>query len=77
MGFAAEGGGDRTTAPAPRFDMRIFHTATPATDNSCYYFYSVSNGHGVNDPNATKLIFEQLAAAIVEDKLFLKRSSCV
>jgi nitrite reductase/ring-hydroxylating ferredoxin subunit len=65
-------GADRATAGAPRFDMRIFHSATPATDNSCYYFYSVSNGHDVDDPHATEVIFEQVGAAIVEDKLFIE-----
>jgi vanillate O-demethylase monooxygenase subunit len=65
-------GADRATAGAPRFDMRIFHSATPATDNTCYYFYSVSNGHDVDDPKATDRIFEQIAAAIIEDKLFIE-----
>jgi nitrite reductase/ring-hydroxylating ferredoxin subunit len=65
-------GEGRATAGAPRFDMRIFHTATPATDSTCYYFYSVSNGHNVDDPRATGLLFEQVGAAIVEDKLFIE-----
>jgi vanillate O-demethylase monooxygenase subunit len=65
-------GSDRASAGAPRFDMRIFHTATPATDNTCYYFYSVSNGHGTEDPKATDIIFEQVSAAIAEDKLFIE-----
>ena len=65
-------GASRETAGAPRFDMRIFHSATPATDNSCYYFYSVANGHHTDDPAATDLIYAQVAAAIVEDKLFIE-----
>ncbi|MET0292427.1 MAG: aromatic ring-hydroxylating dioxygenase subunit alpha [Steroidobacteraceae bacterium] len=65
-------GADRATARAPRFDMRIFHSATPATDNSCYYFYSVSNGHHVDDPEATRTIVAQVEAAIAEDKLFIE-----
>jgi vanillate O-demethylase monooxygenase subunit len=65
-------GADRVAAGAPRFDMRIFHSATPATDNSCYYFYSVSHGHNADDPHATRTILEQVAAAIVEDKLFIE-----
>ena len=65
-------GADRATAAAPRFDMRIFHSATPATDNSCYYFYSVSNGHNTDDPQATETIFQQVGAAIDEDKLFIE-----
>lgn len=65
-------GADPKTAGAPRFDMRILHSATPATDNTCYYFYSVANGHLTDDPQATETIFEQIAAAIVEDKLFIE-----
>ena len=63
---------DKNTAPAPRFDMRIFHSATPATDTSCYYFYSVANGHHTDEPQATQIICEQVDAAIVEDKLFIE-----
>ena len=63
---------DRHNTGAPRFDMRIFHTATPATDNTCYYFYSVSNGHAADDPQATETLFEQVGSAIVEDKLFIE-----
>lgn len=65
-------GTDRATAGAPRFDMRIFHSATPATDNTCYYFWSVQNGHNTDDPKATEILFEQIASAIVEDKLFIE-----
>lgn len=65
-------GVDRATAGAPRFDMRIFHSATPATDNNCYYFWSVQNGHDVHDPAATDTIYDQIESAIVEDKLFIE-----
>lgn len=65
-------GVDRSTAGAPRFDMRIFHSATPATDNTCYYFYSVANGHNIDDPAATDTIVAQVGIAIVEDKLFIE-----
>jgi vanillate O-demethylase monooxygenase subunit len=65
-------GSDRASVAAPRFDMRIFHSATPATDNTCYYFYSVSNGHNVDDPTATDTVFEQVGAAILEDKMFIE-----
>ncbi|MXO73016.1 aromatic ring-hydroxylating dioxygenase subunit alpha [Alteraurantiacibacter buctensis] len=65
-------GADRATAPAPRFDMRIFHSATPATDTSCYYFYSVQNGHRVEDPAANRAITEEIALAIAEDKMFIE-----
>ena len=65
-------GKDPASAEAPRFDMRIFHSATPATQNTCYYFYSVQNGHKIDDPQATEVIAEQIGAAIVEDKLFIE-----
>jgi len=65
-------GADQDNAVAPRFDMRIFHSATPATDDTCYYFFSVQNGHKVDDPQATEVIYEQVQLAIVEDKLFIE-----
>jgi phenylpropionate dioxygenase-like ring-hydroxylating dioxygenase large terminal subunit len=65
-------GQDRAKAGEPRFDMRIFHSATPATEDSCHYFYSVANGHRTEDPEATRIIAAQVAAAIVEDKLFIE-----
>lgn len=65
-------GADRAEVGAPRFDMRIFHSATPATDNTCYYFWSVQNGHDTNNPEATEVIYDQIASAIVEDKLFIE-----
>jgi vanillate O-demethylase monooxygenase subunit len=74
---AVPAGLDRATAGAPRFDMRIFHTATPATDNTCYYFWSVMNGHDTHDPRATEIIYEQVASAILEDKLFIERQQAM
>ena len=65
-------GADRATAKAPRFDMRIFHSATPATDDTCYYFWSVQNGHNIDDPKASEIIYDQIQKAIVEDKLFIE-----
>jgi vanillate O-demethylase monooxygenase subunit len=74
---AVPAGMDRATAGAPRFDMRIFHTATPATDSTCYYFWSVMNGHDTHDPRATDLIYAQIETAIVEDKLFIERQQAM
>jgi nitrite reductase/ring-hydroxylating ferredoxin subunit len=65
-------GSDPQSAGAPRFDMRIFHSATPATEESCYYFYSVSNGHDIDVPASTDILADQIATAIVEDKLFIE-----
>ncbi|GGD47910.1 Rieske 2Fe-2S domain-containing protein [Erythrobacter arachoides] len=65
-------GSERASAPAPRFDMRIFHSATPATESSCYYFWSVQNGHATDDPQATEVIYAQIQQAIAEDKVFIE-----
>lgn len=70
---AVPAGMDRATAGAPRFDMRILHSATPATDTTCYYFWSVMNGHDTHDPHATEIIYQQIVSAIAEDKLFIER----
>jgi len=49
------------------FQLRIFHGLTPATDTTCYYFWSGSNGYRQNDPQATLDLFNELETAFHED----------
>jgi vanillate O-demethylase monooxygenase subunit len=65
-------GEDRITAGAPRFDMRIFHTITPETDTSCFYFWSVSNGHETDNPAATVKLTDEIQVALAEDKAMVE-----
>jgi len=65
-------GKDRKTARAPRFDMRIFHTITPETDTTCFYFWSVANGHDTDNPAATETITKEIRVALGEDKVMVE-----
>jgi phenylpropionate dioxygenase-like ring-hydroxylating dioxygenase large terminal subunit len=49
------------------FQLRIFHGLTPATDTTCYYFWSGSNGYRQTDPQATIDLFNELEVAFKED----------
>ena len=61
-------GHHRETAGAPRFDMRIFHSLTPETDTTCFYFWSTANGHDTSNPEATERIDREIRGALAEDK---------
>jgi phenylpropionate dioxygenase-like ring-hydroxylating dioxygenase large terminal subunit len=50
------------------FQFRLFHGLTPATETSCYYFWSVSNGYRQNEPEATEQLFREIAPTFIEDK---------
>ncbi|MGI4812394.1 MAG: Rieske 2Fe-2S domain-containing protein [Janthinobacterium lividum] len=47
--------------------LKIFHGITPETDGSCHYFWSVANGHCIDDPAVTERMFEEIAFTIRED----------
>jgi phenylpropionate dioxygenase-like ring-hydroxylating dioxygenase large terminal subunit len=49
------------------FSLRIFHGLTPATETTCWYFWSGSNGYRQNDPQATTDLFNELETAFKED----------
>ena len=48
--------------------FRLYHGLTPETETSCFYFWSAANGFRQDEPAATELFFEQVAAAFLEDK---------
>ncbi len=49
------------------FQLRIFHGLTPATETTCYYFWSGSNGYRQSEPQATVDLFDELETAFKED----------
>jgi vanillate O-demethylase monooxygenase subunit len=49
------------------FQLRIFHGLTPATETSCYYFWSGANGYRQDDPQATLDLYNELEVAFHED----------
>lgn len=50
------------------FSMRIFHALTPETETSCMYFWSALNGFRPGDPQATQVMFDEVASAFKEDQ---------
>ena len=49
------------------FKFRLFHGLTPETETSCFYFWSAANGYRQDEPEATELLFGQIATAFLED----------
>ena len=49
------------------FKFRLFHGLTPETETTCFYFWSAANGYRQNEPDATELLFGQIASAFLED----------
>jgi phenylpropionate dioxygenase-like ring-hydroxylating dioxygenase large terminal subunit len=63
---AGTGAYDRGTRDGG-FQLRIFHGLTPATETTCYYFWSGSNGYRQTEPQATLDLFDELEVAFKED----------
>jgi len=49
------------------FKFRLFHGLTPETETTCFYFWSAANGYQQSQPEATELLFGQIASAFLED----------
>ncbi|MEK9678997.1 MAG: aromatic ring-hydroxylating dioxygenase subunit alpha [Rhodospirillaceae bacterium] len=54
------------------FNIRLYHGVTPRTETSCYYFWTAHNGYRPQDPEATKILHEQIAFTFNEDLEFLE-----
>jgi hypothetical protein len=51
-----------------KLQFRLFHGLTPESDTTCFYFWSTANGFRTNDPATTEQLFNEIAAAFLEDK---------
>ena len=54
------------------FRFRLFHHATPETDTSCHYFWSVANGYRQDDPQAAQDLYDEIHPTFLEDKVVLE-----
>jgi phenylpropionate dioxygenase-like ring-hydroxylating dioxygenase large terminal subunit len=54
------------------FNLRLYHGVTPRTDSSCYYFWTPLNGYKPHDPEATELLYKEIAFTFNEDLEFLE-----
>ena len=54
------------------FAVRFFHGITPETETSCFYFWSVANGYGQNNPSTTEEAHRSAKVAFAEDKVVIE-----
>ena len=54
------------------FNIRVYHGATPETEDSVHYFWSAANGYKPDDDAATELLYTEIAATFLEDLEFLE-----
>ena len=54
------------------FSLRILHSLTPETENTCFYFWSAANGYRQHDPSATDQLYDQIHTAFQEDKVMIE-----
>lgn len=54
------------------FSLRLYHGATPETEDSCFYFWTPANGYRQDEPAATEELFDEIAATFTEDLAFLE-----
>jgi phenylpropionate dioxygenase-like ring-hydroxylating dioxygenase large terminal subunit len=60
------------------FNLRLYHGATPRTEDSCYYFWSPLNGYKPGDVEATKMLHKEIEVTFDEDLEFLEsQHACV
>jgi phenylpropionate dioxygenase-like ring-hydroxylating dioxygenase large terminal subunit len=50
-----------------KIQFRLYHGLTPETETSCFYFWSTANGFRTDDPATTEQLFQEIAAAFLED----------
>ena len=53
------------------FSLRLYHGATPETDNTCHYFWTPANGYRQDEPEATEVLYDEIAVTFLEDLDFL------
>lgn len=54
------------------FSIRIWHTATPISEDRCYYFWTACNGYKPEDPEATQILHDEIQRTFDEDVAFLE-----
>lgn len=52
--------------------IRLIHSITPETDNTCIYYWTSANGHKTDDPKMCEMMFKQAATAFDEDKAIVE-----
>jgi len=72
-GALEEGRGAEADRDQPDgFSLRLYHGATPETENSCFYFWTPANGYRQDEPEATEGLYQEIADTFLEDLDFLE-----
>jgi vanillate O-demethylase monooxygenase subunit len=57
------------------FQLRLYHGATPETEQSCHYFWTPANGYRQDEPEATEQLYKEIAYTFTEDLSYLETQS--
>lgn len=66
------GRGARENQDQPGLHFQLIHHATPETETSFHYFFSVANGYRQDEPAATKQLFDESLPTFKEDKAIME-----
>jgi phenylpropionate dioxygenase-like ring-hydroxylating dioxygenase large terminal subunit len=66
------GKGARQNQDQPGLHFQVLHHATPETETSFHYFFSVANGYRQDDPAATEQLFTESYPTFLEDKVIME-----
>ncbi len=66
------GKGARENRDQPGLHFQLLHHATPQTETSFHYFFSVANGYRQDDPEATEQLFNDSYPTFQEDKVIME-----
>ncbi|HUT51699.1 MAG TPA: aromatic ring-hydroxylating dioxygenase subunit alpha [Alphaproteobacteria bacterium] len=66
------GKGARKNQDQPGLQFQILHHATPETESSFHYFWSVANGYRQDEPEATEQLYNESYPTFLEDKAIME-----
>lgn len=66
------GKGARENQDQPGLHFQILHHATPETETSFHYFWSVANGYRQDEPAATEQLYTESYPTFLEDKTIME-----
>lgn len=62
----------RENRDQPGLHFQLLHHATPETETSFHYFFSVANGYRQSEPEATEQLFSETYPTFQEDKVIME-----
>ena len=66
------GKGARENQDQPGLHFQLLHHATPETETSFHYFWSVANGYRQDEPEATEQLYTESYPTFLEDKVIME-----